>query len=469
MQNSTISRQRTSPHHRGNTSSNSTTTTTTTTRNNTTFTFSINTKYVFFLIIIVQAIIIFISYHMVETYFNNGDDNTKLLFAKKDIMIAHNQDLMTMDENYKKSKSSSSSSIINEINPTKQHKQSKTHHTNFTKYDKVAIVTKVHSSEDVSKLKRTLCLLNAAYNQYVKYDIIVFTTIPWPTSKIQGLQSSIPNGKIQVAIDGHSPTGNLTEHIRLSNMTQDERSILEQRCSKPLDWFSNCTEDGMNGINSLAYNWQAEFRSYHIYLHKALKSYKYMIWMDSDAICTQPWKVDPIKLMVEHDLTIMFPNFPAGKTKHRKLRQKIEAVYNQSICHAILSREGFLWGKKCRDEEELPHFQHIHGFHHVTNLDVYRKPIHLKFLHSATVGESKFSRLWDDQLCVTVPAVMDAPGKAWDYRKHNITTNIFHHGDLDGKGHGKIKRHGKWWRSGGADKWEEGKEMCDKQVMLVTD
>lgn len=365
-------------------------------------------------------------------------------------------------------------SLQAKVNPTHDSKSSPNNFNapkpSFHRYKNVVIVTKIHWSKDVHNVKRMLCLLNAAYNQYVNYDILVFTTIPWNTEEIQDLQSSAPNSKLQVVIDGPSPTGDVNDY--LFNMTKDEIKTLKERCGagsdadKQLGWFNHCTEEGMNIVSNLAYNWQSEFRAYHIFKHSALKPYKYMIWMDSDALCTQSWIVDPIQLMVEQNLTILFANFPAGKTEHSTLRTKIEAAYKKNVCHAILNKEGYLWGKKCRDEAEIPHFQHIHGFHHVTNLDVYRKEEHLNFLRSITVGNYRFSRLWDDQLAVTVPAVMDTDGKAWDYWKHNITTNIFHHGDLDGKGNGKNKRSYKiWWKGGGSKKWNAGYQMCDNLVI----
>ncbi len=340
-----------------------------------------------------------------------------------------------------------------------------TQKSKFKRYEKVAIVTKIHSPKDVYRLKKMLCLLDVAYNQYVNYDIIVFTTKPWTKNHIKELQNVIPNTKIEVVIDGPSSTGNIDDYI--VNMTQDEISNLEERCGTPLGWSNLCVEQGPEYTvkSSMAYNWQSEFRAYHIFKHPALRPFKYMFWMDSDALCTQEWTIDTMKIMVDNDLTIFFANFPAGKTEEQLLRTNIEKVYNQSICHAILNKQGFLWARKCNDENSKIHIQHIHGFHHITNLDVYRKEEHLKFLHSITEGNYKFSRLWDDQLAVTVPAIMDTPGKAWDYWRHNVTTNIFHHGDLDGKGNGKnIKDFKKFLDNQGSNKWEEGTRRCSDYI-----
>ena len=344
----------------------------------------------------------------------------------------------------------------------------------FHRYDNVAVVTKVHWPNDVYRMKRMLCLFHAAYNQFVNYDIIVFTTIPWPRDLILELQTVVPNSNLKVVIDGPSTTGNIQDY--LFDMTQDEIQALKNRCgaggstsNSTLEWSNYCREDinNVESYSALAYNWQSEFRAYHIYKHHALKPYKYMIWMDSDALCTKSWTVDPIKIMVDNDLTVLFPNFPAGKTEHPLLLQNIIKAYNESVCHAILNKEGFLWGKRCNKKvnETIPHFQHIHGFHHITNLDVYRQEHHLKFLRSITVENYRFSRLWDDQLGVTVPAVMDKPGKAWDYWQHNITTNIFHHGDLDGKGKGNMRDYNRWWKKQGSSQWDIGREMCDLIVL----
>ena len=334
----------------------------------------------------------------------------------------------------------------------------------FQRYDNVAIVTKIHSPQDSYRLKKMLCFLDVAYNQYVNYDVIVFTTKPWSQNDINELQQVIPNTKLLIVIDGPSKTGDLSEY--LINTSQEEIEMLKERCGETLSWENYCIEDGSMYKTSLAYNWQSEFRAYHIFKHEALKPFKYMIWMDSDALCTESWSVDPMKMMVENDLTIAFPNFPAGKTENPLLKSKIEAAYNESVCHAILNKEGFLWGKKCNGNDKV-HFQHIHGFHHITNLDVYRKEKHLKFLHSITEGNYKFSRIWDDQLGVTVPAVMDTPGKAWDYWSHNVTTNIFHHGDLDGKvkvrleGE-RIKDYTKWFDRRGKN-WKDA-QRCKKYL-----
>lgn len=60
----------------------------------------------------------------------------------------------------------------------------------------------------------------------------------------------------------------------------------------------------------LAYTWQCEFRSKWIWRHPGLANYKYMMWMDSDTMCSKPWKQDPIATMVRNDLVLMYDNYP---------------------------------------------------------------------------------------------------------------------------------------------------------------
>ena len=43
--------------------------------------------------------------------------------------------------------------------------------------------------------------------------------------------------------------------------------------------------------NNLAYSWQAEFRAGHIYREPALGDYKYVIWLDKDAVITKDWEI----------------------------------------------------------------------------------------------------------------------------------------------------------------------------------
>jgi hypothetical protein len=150
----------------------------------------------------------------------------------------------------------------------------------YVRYDGVVIVTKVLHPANISILKQMFCLLNAAYNRHVNYDLLVFTTIPWSQQDIQKLQASVAPAKLTVALEGPS----LEEH--LNSMSVEERDFLEKRCNvtkgEKLTWFHHCSEKNSHLFNNLGYSWQSEFRAYHIWKHEALKNYKYMFWIDSE-------------------------------------------------------------------------------------------------------------------------------------------------------------------------------------------
>lgn len=312
-----------------------------------------------------------------------------------------------------------------------------------------------------------LCTIKAAYNQFVHYDVVVFTTIPWTLEEIQELEPIVFPASLTVALDGPST---LKEH--LSSMSPMELEALKKRChvatadigedetEEELTWFHHCDEENYTISSNLAYAWQSEFRAYHIYKHPALAKYQYMIWMDSDAICTKTWEDDPIKYMIQHNLTIMYDNFPAGGTKGLDLKDKMMRAYGYAICGIWEKEDGTWFTRKCQ-EVDVAWVNHVHGFHHVTNLNVYRSNVHMNFL-KLMVGDYRFSRKWDDQLGVTVPAAFEAPERVWDMRKHNMTRNIRHNGEYDGKVKFKVKNPIVWWRTEGRVNWTEGRILCDE-------
>jgi len=151
---------------------------------------------------------------------------------------------------------------------------------NFQKYEGVVIVTKVLRGEDAVKVSRMLCFLQHAYNDRTQYDIVVFTTMPWDEDKISKLQKVVAPAKLTVALEGPP----LEEQV--AAMTPEEKDFLYRRCNVTqglnITWFNYCTEKGSRNVSNLGYAWQAEFRSYHIWNHDALKGYKYMMWFDSE-------------------------------------------------------------------------------------------------------------------------------------------------------------------------------------------
>jgi hypothetical protein len=329
----------------------------------------------------------------------------------------------------------------------------------FQRYNGVVITTKVHWAQSLIPLKRMLCTIKAAYNRFVQYDVVVFTTIPWTQEEILELAKVVSPASLTVALDGPP----LQE--QLASMSDEEYEALTKRChvtnrKEELTWFHHCVEENYGTRANLAYAWQSEFRAYHIWKHPALKEYKWMIWMDSDAICTKTWEKDPIKYMIENNLTIMYDNFPAGSTKGLDLKEKMNKAYGYAICGIWEKQDGTWFTRRCR-EVDVAWVTHIHGFHHITNLDVYRSEKHMSFL-KLMVGDYRFSRKWDDQLGVTVPAAFEAPERVWDMRKHNMTWNIRHNGEYDGKEKFKVKNPIAWWRSEGRLNWKAGRMLCDE-------
>ncbi len=130
------------------------------------------------------------------------------------------------------------------------------HDPPFKRHDGVVIVTKVLWPKDIHILKQMFCVLNAAYNRFVNYDIVVFTTMPWTEEEISDLQAHVGDAKLTVALEG-PPT--LEGH--LANMTKDERAFLDERCNvtakENITWFHRCQEGESHLVNNLGYCWQS--------------------------------------------------------------------------------------------------------------------------------------------------------------------------------------------------------------------
>jgi hypothetical protein len=337
--------------------------------------------------------------------------------------------------------------------------------TDFTRYDDVVIVTKVLFSKDLKNLKHCLCYLSHAYNDKRKYDIVVFTTLPWTEAEIAELRAVVAPANLIVALEAPP----LEEQFAM--MSPEEKQFHYKRCNvnvtagEEIGWFHYCTEPGSNHYNNLAYSWQAEFRSYHIWTHPAIMKvslfsyifrflqycislssnfislmtsllkllrmnclkYKYMIWLDSDARVAASWdgNNDPMKVMVENNLNLMFSGLE-GKTKSLKVKEKIDKVYGKSICRLQRTAGGTLNPHFCNDNKTAFILNQVAGNHHISNLKTYRKPIHQKFLKEF-VGDYRFGRQFDDQIAITIPAVMEGGEKAWHERSHGLKLMIAHH------------------------------------------
>ena len=71
---------------------------------------------------------------------------------------------------------------------------------------------------------------------------------------------------------------------------------------------------------------------------------------------------------------------------------------------------------------------------HITDLDFYRSPKVMNWF-TTLIGDMKFSRRYDDQIGVTVPAAVWAGNRTSDITiaLNNYSLDIFHNGKLDGK------------------------------------
>jgi len=141
-----------------------------------------------------------------------------------------------------------------------------------------------------------------------------------------------------------------------------------------------------------------------------------------------------MKMMVENDLNLLFSGFPYGQTKNVKIKEKMEKAYNKSICRVYnKNADGSLNPRMCKDDKDYFELGQVAGNHHISNLETYRKPIHQNFLKDF-VGDYKFARQFDDQIAITIPAVMEDGKKAWHERSRGLVLKIAHHGMFDNVG-----------------------------------
>ena len=349
-------------------------------------------------------------------------------------------------------------------------------------YDGVVHVTKIHNPMMRKSINQMLCLNKAAYNHRRNYPWVIFHTMPIDEKDIQEAKAIAAPANVTFVRD--SPP--LEEVLKAMSKEEYDHLLGRCQCCKPpnngccrdihrnlsiyWDWW--CYEE-KSGWTTLSYAWQAVFRSYNIWEHPALAPYKYMIWIDDDAMPTKSWLKDPMKPMVEEDLVIFYDNFPAGFAKYGIL-EKMQLAYNQTFCYIHRSEyfKGPQTGKfvvrPCKRNKKgnfkFDKVGLVHGMMHITNLDIYRKPIHLNFNRILTTHNThRFSRQWDDQIAVTIPAAFEDPERAWDMRMHGYNMSIHHNGNLDGKEKNKRWNYLVWWKYY-KNTFPIAKEMCDPYI-----
>jgi hypothetical protein len=102
------------------------------------------------------------------------------------------------------------------------------------------------------------------------------------------------------------------------------------------------------------------------------------------------------------------------------------------LLHKVVATGGKLavryGGDECLDKD----VKQVHGFFHITDLDFYRLPQNLHWF-DVEIGDNKFSRIWDDQLAVIVPASMLAPNRTMEMGRTGIKLNVMHNAMIMGK------------------------------------
>jgi len=335
------------------------------------------------------------------------------------------------------------------------------HHEDVIEFDRqegVVIVTKVHGRHQLALLKQSMCLLHYAYNRKVNYDIVVFTTLPIMEDEIilVDIRNIISPAKFTVVLDND---GIVNEIHKLSSV---RRQLFLERCNvtspDQITWDSECYEEDVGGtVGRIAYNWQAEFRSLHIWRQKSVQQYRYMMWLDTDAFCTQVWDRDPIATVIKNQLVIYFDNYPQGRAK--QAQPKVKEVFGKFLCSARKLPNGQMsttLGDGCHGSQLWT----IHGFFHITDLDFFRQN---KVIHWAQtmIGNCFLCRKFDDQLAVTVPSVILAPDHSWDMYKSGMKLKIFHNNRIDGKRNQKAGGFLDYWEKNAQSRFPEAYTKCE--------
>lgn len=329
----------------------------------------------------------------------------------------------------------------------------------FKKQKGVVIATKIHGSHQMPILRQFLCLFNFAYNAKMKYDVLVYTTESLSKEEEKEIMELGKPAKVTIVVD------NPGLHELIDKLPENKKERFLRKCEldndpdgmkmKNLTWFSNCKENGRS--SRLAYNWQAEFRAWRIWTHASLKPYKYMLWIDADAFCTEEWKRDPVGFFIEHKLAIFFANHGAGQSPggYPEFIERFKEAFNRTISEVEVV-EGHLTSKNGTGT-----VSQIHGFMHMTDLDFFRSKEVLNWAR-ILIGDEFLSRRFDDQLAVTAPAVVLAPERSWEMRANGVKLNVFHNGLLDGQEKAPAFNFRAFWNDrGGSDLMPGAKETCD--------
>ena len=325
----------------------------------------------------------------------------------------------------------------------------------FTRHDGVVISTKIMGwPAEIGTLKQMLCLLTSAYNERMNYDIVVFSTLDQDNTTIAEIQSIVEPAKFTLVYE------NVTVGGLIDSMSPARRQFFLDNCIEnhtyQFTWDSGCPK-----IGSIRYNWQAEFRSMHIWAQPALAPYKYMLWVDSDGFQTMRWDKDPVDFVIRNDLVLAVLNMQ-GKGGGSGLQTKIKDYFGYHLCNVLVDQNSSIYATTDVNGCKNNRFDIVHGFFHIENLDFFRSNMDwmTKF-----IGEDRLSRNPDDQEAVTTAALLLAPGRTRDLHLSGIKLNMMHNGLIDGKRQVTPAQYIKWWQYFSERDFPNGREKCSKHIV----
>jgi hypothetical protein len=119
----------------------------------------------------------------------------------------------------------------------------------------------------------------------------------------------------------------------------------------------------------------------------------------------------------------------------------------------LVARDGKCYGKR------KSKISQVHGFFHVSNLDFYRSEPVMTW-NRELIGDSKFSRLFDDQIGVTIPAAVLAGNRSWDMKSLGIYPRVMHNYVIDGLMRDWRGYFVPWWQTNANTSFPEASEKC---------
>jgi hypothetical protein len=90
----------------------------------------------------------------------------------------------------------------------------------------------------------------------------------------------------------------------------------------------------------------------------------------------------------------------------------------------------------------------------------------VKHWFDVQIGDSKFSRNFDDQVAVMVPPAMMAPGKVMALEISGLKLEIMHNGLIMGKRQWEGGGFKKFFKTEGVTKFQEAQEVCRSLVRV---